>query len=62
MKIFVSFDFDNDRLYKYTLNMWASNANIDFSLMMVLHKKYNLGISVVSKLPLLPKSISQMRY
>lgn len=31
MKIFVSFDFDNDRQYKYTLNMWASNANIDFS-------------------------------
>lgn len=31
MKIFVSFDFDNDRQYKYTLNMWASNDNIDFS-------------------------------
>lgn len=31
MKTFVSFDFDNDRQYKYTLNMWASNANIDFS-------------------------------
>ena len=31
MKIFVSFDFDNDRQYKYTLNMWAGNTNIDFS-------------------------------
>ena len=31
MKTFVSFDFDNDRQYKYTLNMWASNSNIDFS-------------------------------
>lgn len=31
MKIFVSFDFDNDRRYKYALEMWDSNANIDFS-------------------------------
>lgn len=31
MKIFISFDFDNDRQYKYTLNMWGSNTNIDFS-------------------------------
>lgn len=31
MKIFVSFDFDNDRQYKYTLNMWDGNNNIDFS-------------------------------
>lgn len=31
MKIFVSFDFDNDRQYKYTLNMWDGNDNIDFS-------------------------------
>ena len=30
MKIFVSFDFDNDRQYKYTLNMWNINDNIDF--------------------------------
>lgn len=30
MKIFVSFDFDNDRQYKYTLNMWSGNDNIDF--------------------------------
>lgn len=31
MKIFVSFDFDHDRHYKYTLNMWDGNNNIDFS-------------------------------
>lgn len=31
MKIFVSFDFDNDRQYKYTLNMWDANDSIDFS-------------------------------
>ena len=31
MKIFVSFDFDNDRQYKYTLNMWDGNDDIDFS-------------------------------
>lgn len=31
MKIFVSFDFDKDRQYKYTLNMWDGNDNIDFS-------------------------------
>lgn len=30
MKVFVSFDFDHDRLYKYTLNMWDGNNNIDF--------------------------------
>jgi len=29
--IFVSFDFENDRSYKYTLNMWAANTNIDFT-------------------------------
>ncbi len=29
-KIFVSFDFDNDRSYKYTLNMWNKNSNFDF--------------------------------
>lgn len=31
MKIFVSFDFDNDRQYKYILNAWAANDSIDFS-------------------------------
>ena len=31
MKIFVSFDFDNDRHYKYMLNAWAANSDIDFS-------------------------------
>ena len=31
MKIFVSFDFDNDRRYKYTLEIWNGNTNIDFS-------------------------------
>lgn len=30
MKVFVSFDFDHDRQYKYTLNMWDGNNNIDF--------------------------------
>ena len=30
-KIFVSFDFDNDRQYKYTLNMWNSNPNFEFT-------------------------------
>lgn len=30
MKIFVSFDFDNDRNYKYTLNMWNGNDYINF--------------------------------
>lgn len=31
MKVFVSFDFENDRQYKYTLNMWDGNDNIDFN-------------------------------
>ncbi len=30
MKVFVSFDFEHDRQYKYTLNMWDGNDNIDF--------------------------------
>lgn len=30
MKIFVSFDFDKDRHYKYTLNMWDANPSIEF--------------------------------
>ena len=31
MKVFVSFDYEHDRLYKYTLNMWNGNDNINFS-------------------------------
>ena len=30
-KVFVSFDFENDRQYKYTLNMWNANPNLSFS-------------------------------
>ena len=30
-KIFVSFDFENDRNYKYTLNMWNANSNFEFT-------------------------------
>ena len=30
-KIFVSFDFENDRQYKYTLNMWNANSNFEFT-------------------------------
>ena len=30
-KIFVSFDFENDRNYKYTLNMWNKNPNFEFT-------------------------------
>lgn len=30
-KIFVSFDFEHDRQYKYTLNMWNGNSNFEFS-------------------------------
>lgn len=30
-KVFISFDFENDRNYKYTLNMWNKNSDIDFS-------------------------------
>ena len=30
MKIFVSFDFDHDRQYKYILNAWNGNDSIDF--------------------------------
>ena len=30
-KIFVSFDFEKDRQYKYTLNMWNSNSNFEFT-------------------------------
>ena len=30
-KIFISFDFENDRKYKYTLNMWNENPNFEFT-------------------------------
>ena len=30
-KIFVSFDFENDRSYKYMLNMWNANSNFEFT-------------------------------
>lgn len=30
-KIFVSFDFENDRQYKYTLNMWNANSLFEFT-------------------------------
>lgn len=30
-KIFVSFDFENDRQYKYTLNMWNNNSAFEFT-------------------------------
>lgn len=29
-KIFVSFDFENDRQYKYLLQAWSSNDDFDF--------------------------------
>lgn len=29
-KVFVSFDYENDRTYKYLLNAWDSNKNMDF--------------------------------
>ena len=29
-KIFVSFDFENDKHYKFTLNMWNNNPYIEF--------------------------------
>ncbi len=30
-KIFVSFDFEHDRQYKYTLNMWNKNTSFEFT-------------------------------
>lgn len=30
-KIFVSFDFEKDRQYKYTLNMWSANSSFEFT-------------------------------
>ncbi|MBP2654578.1 MAG: hypothetical protein H6Q73_2147 [Firmicutes bacterium] len=30
-KIFVSFDFEHDRNYKYTLNMWNANSSFEFT-------------------------------
>lgn len=29
-KVFVSFDYDNDRHYKYLLEAWSANPNFDF--------------------------------
>lgn len=30
-KIFVSFDFEKDRHYKYTLDMWNANSSFEFT-------------------------------
>jgi hypothetical protein len=30
-KVFVSFDYENDRLYKQTLDMWDANKRFDFT-------------------------------
>ena len=30
-KIFVSFDFEKDRHYKYALNMWDKNPEFEFT-------------------------------
>lgn len=30
-KIFISFDFEHDRQYKYVLNMWSENNNFEFT-------------------------------
>lgn len=30
-KVFVSFDFEKDKQYKYLLNAWAANRDIEFS-------------------------------
>lgn len=40
-KVFVSFDFDHDRQYKYTLDMWNGNDNIDFSYVDKSSKEIN---------------------
>ena len=37
MKIFVSFDFDNDRQYKYTLNIKNTLCKGELPLQRVLH-------------------------
>jgi len=29
-KVFVSFDLDNDRIYKHLMSAWDSNPNFDF--------------------------------
>lgn len=29
-KVFVSFDYENDRHYKFLLNAWDANSNMDF--------------------------------
>lgn len=29
-KVFVSFDYENDKTYKYLLNAWDANKNMDF--------------------------------
>ena len=31
-KVFVSFDFENDRQYKYLLEAWDNNPEFDFSM------------------------------
>lgn len=46
MDIFVSYDYDNDRQYKNTLKMWASNSRVDFTF-----NDVSIDISVNSRDP-----------
>lgn len=31
-RVFVSFDYDDDKHYKYLLNAWSNNSNFDFDI------------------------------
>lgn len=60
-KIFVSFDYENDKHYKFLLQAWDKNSNFDFEFSDLSSQEINSwNISVVKGC--LTKKINQAKY
>lgn len=60
-KVFVSFDYDNDKNYKFLLEAWDANPNFDFYFSDLSSKEINSSsVSVVKQA--LSKKINEANY
>jgi len=53
-KVFVSFDYENDKQYKFLLEAWDANPNFDFSFSDLSSKEINSW-----KIPVVKQKLSQ---
>lgn len=60
-KVFVSFDYENDRHYKYLLEAWDSNPNFDFQFSDLSSKEIN-SWDIPTIKGVLTKKISEATY